>query len=284
MNTIGIIGQGFVGNAVYEGMKYSLDVYTYDKDPNKQSTADSIGEIVKNTYITFLCVPTPMKKTGECDLSILRAALVEIENEVIAHDKSDYIVVIKSTIPPGTTKKLNKEFEYLQIVFNPEFLTEANAIEDYKNQDKIILGGSRLTVNEVESVFRKVFRSATIIKTTSNTAEMIKYVANTFLALKVSYANEISQICTAAGIDYNEVVNVVKSDERMGKTHWAVPGPDGQYGFSGSCFPKDVQALIYEAKKLGVDPEVLEAAWSKNLKVRPSKDWEKLKGRAVSED
>jgi len=130
--TLGIIGQGFVGSAVREGMKNHFDIIAYDKDPNKYRNSNSIFEVIENTELTFLCVPTPMKRSGECDLGILTSALNEISSWVEALNKEGYIVIIKSTIPPGTTEKLNQVFDKLDIVFNPEFLTEANAIDDYR--------------------------------------------------------------------------------------------------------------------------------------------------------
>ena len=284
MTNLGIVGQGFVGSAVREGMQNYFKVFAFDKDPNKFSSATSIFNVVENTELTFLCVPTPMRKSGECDLNILNAALDEISKSATALNKKNYIVVIKSTIPPGTTDHLSSIYANLEIVFNPEFLTEANAVDDYKNQNRIVIGGDRPGTTKVKQVFSKAFPKVPIIKTSATIAEMIKYVTNTFLALKVSYANEMYQICQGLGIDYDKVIEYARYDERLGNSHWSVPGPDGDFGFSGSCFPKDVQALIYQAKLLGVDPEVLEAAWSKNLKVRASKDWEQLKGRAVSDD
>ena len=284
MQEIGIIGQGFVGSAVREGMQNYFKVFAFDKDPNKFSNATSIFNVVENTELTFLCVPTPMRKSGQCDLNILNAALDEISKSATALNKKNYIVVIKSTIPPGTTDHLSSIYTNLKLVFNPEFLTEANAVDDYKNQNRIVIGGDRPGTTKVKQVFSKAFPKVPIIKTSATIAEMIKYVTNTFLALKVSYANEMYQICQGLNIDYDKVIEYARYDDRLGNSHWSVPGPDGDFGFSGSCFPKDVQALIYQAKLLGVDPEVLEAAWSKNLKVRASKDWEQLKGRAVSED
>ena len=280
---IGIIGQGFVGSAVREGMKNHFDILAFDKDPNKYSNVESIFHVVESTDLTFLCVPTPMRKNGSCDLSIVRNALDEINDVSKALFAEDYIVVIKSTIPPGTTEQLNREYTNLDIVFNPEFLTEANAVDDYKNQNRIIVGGDRPGSTKVKAVFAKAFPKVPIIKTSSSIAEMIKYVTNTFLATKVSFANEMYQICQALNIDYDKVIEYARYDDRLGNSHWSVPGPDGDFGFSGSCFPKDIQSLIHQAKLLGLDPSVLEAAWNKNLKVRPGKDWETLKGRAVSD-
>ena len=280
-SSIGIIGQGFVGSAVREGMKNHFNVVCYDKDPNKYSNIGSIFEMMEIVDTAFLCVPTPMQRSGECDLGIIGAALNDIAACAKTLDKKGFIVIIKSTVPPGTTENFNSIFKDLDIVFNPEFLTEANAIEDYKNQNRIIIGGERPGTTQVKQIFAKAFPKVPIIKTSSTIAEMIKYVTNTFLATKVSFANEMYQICQALNIDYDKVIEYARYDDRLGNSHWAVPGPDGDKGFGGSCFPKDVNSLIYQAKLFGIEPTMLEAAWNKNIEVRPSKDWELLKGRAV---
>jgi UDPglucose 6-dehydrogenase len=279
---IGIIGQGFVGSAVREGMKNHFDILAFDKDPNKYSNVESIFHVVESTDLTFLCVPTPMRKNGSCDLSIVRNALDEINDVAKALFAENYIVVIKSTIPPGTTEQLNREYPNLEIVFNPEFLTEANAVDDYKNQNRIIVGGERPGSTKVKAVFAKAFPKVPIIKTSSSIAEMIKYVTNTFLATKVSFANEMYQICQALNIDYDKVIEYARYDERLGNSHWSVPGPDGDFGFGGHCFPKDIAALEYLAERFGVDTTVITAAIAKNQKVRTDKDWETQIGRAVS--
>ena len=278
---IGIIGQGFVGSAVREGMQNYYNVVAYDKDPNKFSNAESILDVVSKTKMTFLCVPTPMRASGQCDLRILRLALDEISASA---QTENYIVVIKSTIPPGTTEQLNTEYSNLDIVFNPEFLTEANAVEDYKNQNRIIIGGDRPSSTYVKQIFAKAFPKVPIIKTSSTIAETIKYVTNTFLSMKVSYANEIYQICKALDIDYDKVIEYARYDERLGNSHWSVPGPDGDFGFGGHCFPKDIAALQFVAKTYGIDSTMLDAAIAKNKMVRTDLDWEKQVGRAVSED
>jgi UDPglucose 6-dehydrogenase len=281
---LGIIGQGFVGSAVREGMKNHFEILAYDKDPNKFSNVESIFHIVESTSITFLCVPTPMKRSGECDLSIVRKALDEISSVANALTVQDYIVVIKSTIPPGTTNMLNEEYPNLDIVFNPEFLTEANAIEDYKNQNRIIVGGERPGSTKVKAIFAKAFPKVPIIKTSSTIAEMIKYVTNTFLATKVSFANEMYQICQGLDIDYDKVIEYARYDDRLGNSHWSVPGPDGDFGFGGHCFPKDIAALRFVAEGLSIDPIMLTSAIQKNNQVRTDLDWTKQVGRAVSNE
>jgi UDPglucose 6-dehydrogenase len=192
------------------------------------------------------------------------------------------IVVIKSTVPPGTTASLNQTFgPTLSVVFNPEFLTEANPVEDFKNQDRIIIGGSPEAAQTVADIYSVAYPGVMTVQCDATTAEMVKYVGNCFLATKVSFANEIYQICQKLGIQYEGVVNIAMLDKRLGRSHWKVPGPDEHFGFGLSCFPKDINALIAAATSLGVDPKVLKAVWEKNLEVRPEKDWEQMKGRAV---
>ena len=272
---IGVVGSGFVGTALTEGMSAYYDVHTYDKF--RESTCCSIEELCSKTKIIFVCVPTPMNLDGSCSLDVIKSVIGEIDS----HSKN-HIAVIKSTIPPGTTKSLNAQCKNLKIVFSPEFLTEANFIDDFKNPTRIVVGGPRPASTIVKNIFRKVFPEVPIIKTGSNTAEMVKYFLNTFLATKVSFSNEIKQICDQLDIDYDKVVEYSLYDTRIGKTHFSAPGPDGYHGFGGSCFPKDLNALIFLAKELSIEPRLLQAVWEKNLQIREDRDWEKLEGRAIT--
>tara|TARA_B100002019_G_scaffold117681_1_gene101050 strand:+ start:278 stop:1108 length:831 start_codon:yes stop_codon:yes gene_type:complete len=271
---IGVIGQGFVGTAVNEGLKPFFKIETFDI--NKDSTCSSVTELSEKSDVIFVCLPTPMKIDGSCHLDIVEDTLLGLD--VIKECKT---IVVKSTIPPGTTEKWNKKFNYIQVVFNPEFLTEANSIEDYKNQNRIIIGGPRPATTKVKRIFAKAFPKVPIIKTGPTTAEMVKYFANCFLATKVSFANEMYQICESLDIDYDKVVEYVKYDERIGNTHLNVPGPDGDFGYGGHCFPKDIGALISLAHDLNVRPRMLTATECKNNDVRTNRDWEKQEGRAI---
>lgn len=282
---IGIIGQGFVGTAVREGLKHFYETYVFDLDPKVCPTEMllPLKDIVEKCDIIFQCLPTPMKRSGECDLSIVRSSLDNLNQFALELNKSP-IVVIKSTVPPGTCEELNNNFEHLNIVFSPEFLTEANSIEDFKNQNRIIIGGPRPYTDQVKSMFRKAFPHIPIVKTGYKTSEMVKYFINNYLSVKVSFANEMYQICSALDIDYDKVTEYALFDQRIGKSHLSVPGPDGDFGFGGHCFPKDLDAMIYLMVKNDVDPVILESAREKNNKVRKNRDWEKMKGRAVSKD
>jgi len=284
---LGIVGQGFVGTAVKEVMSNYYECNTFDI--KQDCNCDTLRELVTKSDVMFVCVPTPMNTDGSCNTGIVEGVISDI-NDLVQIDrlnhnpKTDKIVVIKSTVPPGTTERLNEENDNVTVIFNPEFLTEANFVEDFKNQNRIIIGGKRPATTKLRQIYSLVFPNVPIIKTGSTTAEMVKYFTNTFLATKVSFANEMNLICDKLGIDYDKVVEYSIYDERLGKSHWAVPGPDGHYGFGGSCFPKDINALIKVAEKMDIPANILSAAWDTNTLVRPEEDWRELKGRAVVEE
>ena len=258
--TIGVIGQGYVGTAIKLGFQEHYKVLTYDKFDLAKSTHSKISDLVEETKIIFVCVPTPMRKDGTCYTGIVEEVIREI-NET-ADDR------------------INQEYTHSTIIFNPEFLTEANFLDDFKNQKRIILGGDRKGTNKLRQIYSKVFPHATIVKTGSKTAEMVKYFTNCFLATKVSFANEMYSVCEQIGIDYDKVVEYATYDERLGKSHWAVPGPDEDFGFGGHCLPKDLSAIINEFETYGL----LEAVEEVNNQVREDRDWEHMVGRAVLEE
>jgi len=272
-NKIGIIGQGFVGTAVYEGLKSFFNIETYDIV--KESTCGSLKEIAEKCNTLFVCLPTPMENDGTCHLGIIQPVLKEL------NEYGDKIVIVKSTIPPGTTAKWNENYKNIDIIFNPEFLTEANSVNDFKNQNRIIIGGPKKAASKVRRLFVKAFPKVKIIKTDSSYAEMVKYITNAFLSTKVSFANEMYQICEGLNIDYDKIIEYAMHDERLGYSHWSVPGPDGDYGYGGHCFPKDVRGLLKVAEDLHIDPTMLRATDSKNNEVRKNRDWEGMDGRAV---
>ena len=162
MSSVGIVGQGFVGTAIYEGLRNFYDIRTYDIDETKSNS--TLEKLVLHSDIIFQCLPTPMRSTGECDLTIVEDSLKNID-ELSRQLNRTPIVIIKSTVPPGTCEKLNDTFISLNIIFSPEFLTEANSIEDFKNQTRIILGGPRPYTTQVKTMFRKAYPHIPIIKT-----------------------------------------------------------------------------------------------------------------------
>lgn len=300
MKNIGIVGVGFVGNAVLEGMRHAFSVYTYDK--KDEWIRESVGGTALNKvgivtvkelndpyealikYVDggpiFVCVPTPMKKAepaSKCDTGIVEF-VVKALNKAAVNLKRDIVVVVKSTVPPGTCEKLNNECSNTAVCFNPEFLTERSAVEDFKNQDRIIIGGPREGTDVLKQIYERAYPNVPVTKTSSTIAEMVKYVTNCFLAVKVSFANEIKQISDGLGIDYDKVIEYSTKDKRLGTSHWAVPGPDGKISYGGKCFCKDINALISVALEVGVDPKIMLASWNRNLELRPERDWEDIEG------
>lgn len=271
---IGIIGQGFVGNAIYRKFSNFYNVLTYDV--KEELSNSSLENLLNNCEVIYICVPTPMNINGSCNTSIVEETLRKISK------KNNCIVVIKSTIPPGTTQRFQNQFNNLDIVFNPEFLTERNAILDFNNQNRIILGGVRPATNRLKQIYSKVFPNAHIIKTGSKHAEMVKYFTNSFLACKVSFSNEMFKLCEKLNLDYDKVIEYATLDDRLGNSHWAVPGHDGDFGFGGHCFPKDLSAIIKLSDDLGVINNVLKSIKKTNDEVRQNRDWENMKGRAVT--
>ena len=291
---IGIIGQGFVGGSMSQVFaERGFEVYAYDKAgvavPDTfpcASLDEMLGSVSEKVSvpIVFVCLPTPMRKSGEADLSIVEGVLDELAKFTQSTYSTPMIAVVKSTIPPGTTARWNEKYKdnNLTVVFNPEFLREVSAVEDMRHQSRIIVGGPRPASTDVKNLFRQAFPEVKIIKTGSTEAEAVKYFTNTLLATKVSFANEFFQICQGLGIDYDKVVEYGLHDPRIGKSHLSVPGPDGSFGFGGHCFPKDLNALMFVAKSVGIDPVVMQAVWDKNNEVRDNRDWEAQVGRAVS--
>ena len=282
---IGIVGKGFVGSAVQFGFSPSVgvdaEVKVYDKDPNKST--HTLQEVVLGSDIIFLSVPTPSNKDGSINLDIVKSILNDI-NEIYSETVNS-IILLRSTVIPGTTRKLQEKYPKLRIVFNPEFLTERAANFDFINQSRFVVGGNLDDVLEVSELFRKRFgKSMSIIETNFETAELIKYMTNTFFATKISFLNDMKLLSDKCGAIWEDTIEGFVRDGRVGHTHLSVPGHDGRYGFGGSCFPKDIQALINYSNDLGVDMNVLNGVWKTNLEVRPERDWEQLKGRSIVDE
>lgn len=326
--TIGVVGYGFVGEAVAKGLAPVADVVVYDKakgwleivgtDYGDGEIPEATGWLdypdwndpwaclVQKCPIIFICVPTPMRQDGSCSTEIveevvrgLNGAQVERlnkgdqknrvtitdgfgENEKVSYcegmrppavDGERIIVVIKSTVPPGTTARLQSECGWLDLVFNPEFLTEKNYLRDFAEMDRVILGGEAgKGIDETWDLYRTfgewqvensrvrpvpfndfddspTREELTIHSCSSTEAEMVKYLSNCFLATKVSLANEFAQVCEKVGADWDTVWGIASTDERLGDSHWRVPGPDGKKGFGGSCVPP---SSMVELKRKGI--------------------------------
>lgn len=271
--TVGIIGNGFVGEAQAFAFSPTADVKIYDT--NSLRSTHSLEEVLAQEFI-FICLPTPMNADGSQSADYI----VNFFHNI---DKSDSIFIIKSTVLPGTTASLSADFQQ-NIIFSPEFLTERTAKLDMLTQSRIILGGDSELTKRVEELYTDRFMNRNIIHTDSTTAEFIKYMNNTFFATKVSIMNEFYQLANKIGVNWKDALHGFASDGRIGDSHLHVPGPDGHMGYGGTCFPKDVNALLTFANQHGISLNAIEGGWKTNLTVRPERDWEKLKGRAVTDN
>mgnify|MGYP001183122835 CR=1 FL=1 len=267
---VGIVGNGFVGEAIAFAFSTSTEIRIYDKI--KEKSTHSINKIYECDFV-FVCVPTPMYENGEQDLTYIE--------DVFNNAQKGPIYIIKSTVIPGTTKKMLSHYD-LDIIFSPEFLTERTAKLDVMTQSRIIFGGDKELTKKVRKLFDIRFMNKHFIETDSTTAELVKYMNNSFLATKISIMNEFKLLCDKINGNWQDALNGFASDGRIGDSHLHVPGHDGKLGYGGTCFPKDVNSLLFFAKSLNIELNSIEGGWKTNLSVRPEKDWEKKLGRSVS--
>ena len=268
---VGVIGNGFVGEAISFAFSSIADVYIYDTDPSR---CLNDLESVHDCDFVFICVPTPMFDDGSQDISYVESAFEMATNGPV--------YILKSTVLPGTTENLSRQYPNFKIIFSPEFLTERTAKLDMLTQSRIILGGQLKLTEQAKSLFKQRFKNKNIIQTDSKTAELTKYMNNTFFATKVSIMNEFKQLSDKIGANWQDALTGFVSDGRIGDSHLNVPGHDGKLGYGGTCFPKDVNALLCYANKHDIELNTIQGGWNTNLKVRPEKDWEKKEGRSVS--
>lgn len=310
--TIGMVGYGFIGNSVVELFRpFAGQVLIYDKEKSPQGFASgdtrsvkkvfdnvdlcTLREVVIYSEVIFVAVPTPMKPTGECHTDIVESVLQDIQNQAVSlsRDLGSFVVVIKSTVPPGFTKQMQEKYA-LRIVFSPEFLTEANAVRDFKTTNRVLLGGDEDDARIVFKYFEAVWPDrqlntytdhpdgpVQIVQCDPTTAEMVKLSTNAHLMAKVLLSNELYLICQKLGIPYDDVKLLTQFDRRIGMSHMNVPGPDGNPGAGGHCFPKDISNLRFVAKQLGTGEKLFTAIHERNLEIREDRDWESQKGRAV---
>lgn len=276
---ISVIGNGFVGGAVANGFSNRKPI-VYDIDPTRSN--GSLNEALKADFI-FICLPTPMihVEGGRANLSILYSFFENIKELPMKG-----VFIIKSTVPVGTTKQLSEKYSQFRFVHNPEFLTAANANHDFINADRTVLGGSVNDVNEVAKLYEIDFPNIPVICMDSNESELVKYTANCFLAFKVMFFNEIKLVTEDINADYQKVIDGVSADVRIGRAHTRVPGPDGDYGFGGTCFPKDINAFINVIKDINgnAKSDIFEAVWKRNKEVRTDWDWANSKSAVLKEE
>ncbi len=254
---IGIIGDGVVGGALrawFESQHATVASYDPPKGLTERSSIDSAD-------IVFICVPTPYEAGRGFDHSYLLDAMATIAGSKL--------VVIKSTVLPGTTDELQRRYPQHRLIFNPEFLREASAHDDMAHPDRQIVGVTATSAGDASSVLTVLPAAPFVRVCSAREAEMAKYVANSFLAIKVSFANEVFDLCEHLGIDYATTRDIVAADPRIGASHTDVLA-DGYRGFAGTCLPKDSKALLDLAARACVPMDVLAAADAVNTRMTAS--------------
>lgn len=274
---IGIIGMGFLGSAIAHGFGHCANIKIYDK---YNDIYDSLPDVVAHSRYMFVGVPTPMNADGSQDLSSVDNVIKSIAS--IAYTSK--VIIIKTTILPGTTRRYAKMYTNHAFVHNPEFLTERRSKLEFINAPRIILGGEDYTTKEVEELYRIRFTHTPIYRTTWEAAEVAKYMANCFYACKVAFMNEMYDVADHVNIPYEDLKNMFLASGWVNPMHTDVPGHDGQRGYGGKCFPKDMNAIIKwtEENDLGLD--MCRAAEKVNKRVRKTEDWKNIKGATSDND
>ena len=253
--TISVIGTGIVGGSLLAYLReQGRDARPYDPPRALGDLAD-----LEAADVVFVCVPTPYTAGRGFDDSHLLSAVNAIPGQKL--------VVVKSTVLPGTTDLLQQRFSRHRFMFNPEFLREATAYEDFVAPDRQIVGVTPKSRDEAAAVMALLPRAPFERICPASEAEMAKYVANSFLAVKVSYSNDIFDLCQRLAIDYGTVRDIVAADVRIGASHTEIHD-SGYRGYGGKCLPKDSKSLLDLAAAAGVDLAVLRAADRVNALLR----------------
>ena len=259
---IGIVGYGYVGKGVFKFFEDKCEVIFFDPEIDGSATKEEIN----TCDLAVVCVPTPMGDGGVCDLSIIKETVNWLETSLI---------LIKSTIPPGTTAKLAKETGK-NICFSPEYIGEGGYFVPYwkyphptkmKYHNFQIVGGEKEMASQILDYFVRVMGpDAKFFVTDSTTAELVKYMENSFIAAKVTFCNEFYNIAKSFGVNYKELRELWLLDDRVGRMFTAV-FPDKR-GFEGKCIPKDVSAIVKASEEIGYDAKFIKAVLENNKRIR----------------
>ena len=257
----GIVGHGFVGKAVERALDPEVERFLVD--PNYSTTIDQLIE--QQPFLVFVCTPTPTSKTGRIDAAVTLDSILKL----LKHTQAG--IVLKSTVTPDIIERVvmtaNQMGTVDRLIYAPEFLTEKNADYEYCNPKYMVLGGLEPCVNE----FMGFLQECSYVTFPKNTdggihvvnpmeASYVKYAINAFLAMKVTFFNQLNDALSADSFNVNsiKVLKTLACETRLGGTHWRVPGPDGKKGFGGACFPKDVSALTTFSDKFSLLEKVTE--------------------------
>lgn len=273
-----LIGFGFVGKATYLLNNKDINIFVYDINPDVCIPKNiNLHDIVKQVDLIFISLPTPLDIDGTCYTRLIDDTIEKLEHEFI---------IIRSTIPVGYC-------DSKEVFFMPEFLTEKNWKNDFINNSNWIFGIYDNCNDDKKNQFiekitylinsaynNKSINCNTITFSTTKETELTKLIKNTFLSTKVAYFNEIYDLTNKLNVNYNNVIDLVKTDERIGNTHMMCPGHDGKRGYGGTCFPKDTNSMYYQMVHNSIDTRIFEANLYRNEVIdRPERDWLTDKGR-----
>ena len=278
---IGIVGYGIVGISVYAAFKDRVQLHIYDPAYSKNSGEfeDSLDGVWLKSEFVFICVPTPQKIESGAYGGPFDGTIVDHCMESLGDQASDAskIVILTSTTPPSRILGYQKKWPHLRFVVCPEFLRQNTALEDYLKPRFRILGGKADDTKAVQDLFEKFSACAPCPVEFCDAvgASLVKYMNNTFLATKVSVLNQFYELWEKSGstAEWLQLMEALHLDERLGNSHYQIPGPDGDRGWGGKCYPKDINALLGEAKGMEISLSILEEAWKYNLSIRKNFDW-----------
>lgn len=278
---IGIVGNGYVGTAVHNVFKTTYKTLVFDKNPNV--SINDFHRTILESDVLFICIPTPMNSDGSCCTRIVENVLDDICNvlESFGKSKDELVIVIKSTVHITFTDVMRKE-KKLRLVFSPEFLIEKNFIDDFKNTNRIILGGEERDCDFLTKIFENAvgfIRDPIIVCCQSTTAEIVKLFTNAFLFNKILFANEFYFLCEKLGINLDEVIALSALDRRIAYSYFKVPESDGDFGVGDNCFIKDLNNLVSFFKNNNLQQEIFTAILKRNDELRNNIGLEKMKDR-----
>ena len=255
-----IVGYGFVGKAVFNAFKDKHELVIVDP----KYTTDEIKDHHDADGI-IICVPTPTTENGICDANIVAMVIDDIPIFLP--------VLIKSTVTPAIATGFKELYPNHSICYSPEFLRARTANQDFINQKYIVLGGEDPELFWNELFVDTLPNCRMVLTCTEEEACIVKYSANSFLALKTSFFNQIYDLCETTGMNFNTVRQILAQDLRIGTDHTMVPGPDGERGWGGPCFPKDTTSFVQWTTSVGAPVTLVESAIQYNNKIRKTLDF-----------
>lgn len=265
--SVAVIGMGCVGGSVFrffnEASSDKRIIVGYDKYKSGYNTDDDFENVLTKD-IAFLCLPTLYEDSlKQYDKSAINEICQRLDDNFYKG-----VVVLKSTVEPGTTQALSEKHPSLTFMHNPEFLSARTCFQDFATQSHVVLGRTEGCQDKkfarVENLFRHYWPNAKYSMCTSIESESMKIFCNSFYAMKIGIFNEFNQLCEKTGQDFKFIMSMMLKNGWINEMHTQVPGTDGKPGYGGACFPKDTKALLQHMKRIGTDHMILEGCDKEN--------------------